>query len=46
MAGLTAENGPFNSFYCEIVAGYALGIYNEGMRDDLDIVRKRLRYCS
>jgi len=40
-ATLVADNnGPLNSFYSKIVAGYALGIYDEGMRNDLHIVRK------
>jgi hypothetical protein len=38
-AMLVADNGPLNSFYSKIVAGYALGIYDESMRDDLHIVR-------
>jgi len=33
-------NGPLNSFSSKIVIGYALGIYDERMRNDLDIVRK------
>jgi hypothetical protein len=36
---LVADNGPLNSFYSKIIAGYALGIYDEGMRNDLNIVR-------
>jgi DNA-binding MltR family transcriptional regulator len=36
---LVADNGPLNSFSSKIVAGYALGIYDKSMRDDLHIVR-------
>ena len=38
-AMLVAENGPLNSFSSMILAGYALGIYDESMRNDLHIVR-------
>jgi len=38
-AMLVADNGPLNSFYSKIVAGYALAIYDESMRDELHIVR-------
>jgi hypothetical protein len=31
---------PLYSFNSKIVVGYALGIYDQGMRSDLDIVRK------
>ena len=37
---LTDEQGPLHSFYSQIVIGYALGIYDQGMRSDLDIVRR------
>jgi hypothetical protein len=33
------EPRPLNSFYSKIVVGYALGIYDLGMRNDLNIVR-------
>jgi len=36
---LVASNGPLNSFYSKIVTGYALGIYDDGIRDNLHIVR-------
>jgi DNA-binding MltR family transcriptional regulator len=39
-AMLTANNGPLNSFDCKIALGYAFGIYDDGMRDDLHIVRR------
>jgi len=38
-ARLTDERGPLNSFSSMIAMGYALGIYDQGMRSDLDIVR-------
>jgi hypothetical protein len=38
-AMLVEDNGPLNSFYSKIVAGYALGIYDESMLNDLHIVR-------
>ena len=38
-AMLVAENGPLNSFSSMVLAGYALGIYDESMRNDLHIVR-------
>jgi hypothetical protein len=38
-AMLAADNGPLNSFYSKIAMGYAWGIYDEGMRNDLNIVR-------
>lgn len=33
------EQGPFNSFSKKITAGFALGLYNKAIRDNLDIVR-------
>jgi DNA-binding MltR family transcriptional regulator len=36
---LTDDRGPLNSFHSKIAMGYALGIYDQGMRSDLDIVR-------
>src|SRR5262249_55620203 len=33
------EPRPLNSFYTKIAVGYALGIYDLGMRTDLNIVR-------
>jgi len=36
---LIADNRLLNSFYSKIVIGYALGIYDKGMRSDLTIVR-------
>jgi len=36
---LVGDNGPLNSFSSKIIVGYALGIYDEGMRNDLNIVR-------
>src|SRR6516165_6267823 len=36
---MLVENGPLNSFSSKIVIGYALGIYDERMRNDLNIVR-------
>src|SRR5262249_12368025 len=36
---LVADNGPLNSFSSKIITGYALGIYDESMRNDLQIVR-------
>src|SRR5215831_4699495 len=36
---LVADNGPLNSFYSKIITGYALGIYDDGIRDNLHIVR-------
>src|SRR6516165_2883175 len=36
---MLVENGPLNSFFSKIVIGYALGIYDERMRNDLNIVR-------
>jgi hypothetical protein len=35
----STDNGPLNSFYSKIIAGYAFGIYDESMRNDLHIVR-------
>ena len=37
---LLADSGPLRSFDCKIVAGYALGIYDAGMHNDLHIVRR------
>ena len=39
-AMLVADNGPLNTFYFKIAMGYALGIYDNRMRSDLDIVRQ------
>jgi hypothetical protein len=36
---LVGDNGPLHSFYSKIVTGYALGIYDDGIRDNLHIVR-------
>jgi hypothetical protein len=36
---LLTDNGPLNSFFSKIVAGYAFGLYNDKFRDDLHIVR-------
>jgi DNA-binding MltR family transcriptional regulator len=36
---LIADNGPLRSFYSKIAMGYALGIYDRGMYNDLNIVR-------
>jgi DNA-binding MltR family transcriptional regulator len=38
-AMLTDNNGPLNSFSSKIAMGYALGIYDQRMRSDLNIVR-------
>jgi DNA-binding MltR family transcriptional regulator len=38
-AMLIAENGPLNSFSSKIAIGYALGIYDQRMHGDLNIVR-------
>jgi DNA-binding MltR family transcriptional regulator len=38
-AMLIADNGPLKPFYSKIAMGYALGIYDKGMRSDLNIVR-------
>jgi DNA-binding MltR family transcriptional regulator len=38
-AMLTRDNGPLKSFYFKIAMGYALGIYDQRMHDDLNIVR-------
>jgi DNA-binding MltR family transcriptional regulator len=36
---LVSDQGPLASFYAKITAGYALGIYDKKLRDDLHIVR-------
>ncbi len=36
---LTQDDGPLRSFYTKIATGYALRMYDERMRDALDIVR-------
>jgi DNA-binding MltR family transcriptional regulator len=36
---LVADNGPLGSFYSRIAMGYALGIHDNNMRNDLNIVR-------
>lgn len=38
-AMLIADNGPLRSFYTKIAMGYALGVYDKGMYNDLNIVR-------
>jgi DNA-binding MltR family transcriptional regulator len=38
-AMLIADNGPLNSFSSKIAMGYALGIYDQRARSDLNIVR-------
>ena len=38
-AMLVADNGPLGSFYSQIAMGYSLGIYDNNMRNDLNIVR-------
>jgi DNA-binding MltR family transcriptional regulator len=38
-ATLIADNGPLRSFYTKIAMGYALGIYDKSMRNNLNIVR-------
>ncbi len=36
---LVSENGPLSSFYGKILMGYAFGIYDEKIRDDLNVIR-------
>src|SRR5215469_2652966 len=36
---LVSDQGPLTSFNAKIIAGYAFGIYDKKLRDDLHIVR-------
>jgi hypothetical protein len=36
---LTSDKGPFGTFAAKIIAGYAFGLYDEAVKDDLDAVR-------